>query len=237
MQSDLWGQFRALAEWQQALLSGATLIALGAVGRAAMGLLRRRGKTLYVMDAAGHVVGGEPPPDSSAGESAESSTDAAAAEPSADDSAELSPDDAEDTASGAPDWADGRPLCPCCGYPAMVDIDMPCVLCDWDEEEFPESEAEHSGVLLATPLIHVDSSAEREEALALARKNFATFGSAASPQEREEDGADPLTTHQIELRRKLRERFDYLKGGDRPDTSETWDTIDDLIKQLREEIK
>jgi hypothetical protein len=215
MQSDLWGQFRALAEWQQALLSGATLIALGAVGRAAKGLLRRRGKTLYVMDA----------------------TDAAAAEPSADDSAELSPDDAEDTASGAPDWADGRPLCPCCGYPAMVDIDMPCVLCDWDEEEFPESEAEHSGVLLATPLIHVDSSAEREEALALARKNFATFGSAASPQEREEDGADPLTTHQIELRRKLRERFDYLKGGDRPDTSETWDTIDDLIKQLREEVK
>jgi hypothetical protein len=35
----------------------------------------------------------------------------------------------------------------------------------------------------------------------------------------------------------LRERFDYLKGGDRPDTSETRDTIDDLIKQLREEIK
>ena len=119
----------------------------------------------------------------------------------------------------------------------MDDIDMPCVLCDWDEEEFPESEAEHPAVVLGTPQIHVDSSADREEALALARKNFATFGSAASPKDREEEGADPLTAKQIELRRKLRERFDYLKGGDRPDTSETWDTIDELIKHLREEIK
>jgi hypothetical protein len=234
MQSDLWGQFRALPEWQQALLSGGALIAAGAVGRATMKILRRPERTLYIMDAGGHVVGAAPaalPPDVQ-----EAATDSAA-EPSADDSAEPSADDAEGVESAAPDWADGRPLCPCCGYPAMDDIDMPCVLCDWDEEEFPESEAEHPALALGSPQIHVDSSAEREEALALARKNFATFGSAASTKEREEEGADPLTTNQIELRRKLRERFDYLKGGDRPDSSETWEAIDDLIKQLREEVK
>jgi hypothetical protein len=226
MLTDLWRQFLALPQWQQAVGTAVVLIAVGLVARTMLSFLTRTSRrTLYVLDESGHSVGHEAPTEESAqGPAAADDESATAAE---------APGDADSVDSQTPDWADGKPLCPCCGYPTATDeFNDVCVLCDWSE---PESDDSLLGSFRWEVLSTVQpgiGDEERERELRLAKRNFAKYGSALSPEDRQRE-LGSLNERQVTLRRELRERFDYLKS-DPPDISETWDTIDGLITGLRE---
>jgi hypothetical protein len=235
MLGDLRGQFLTLPMWEQAVGTAATLAAAAVVVRAVRSLLRRVSRPAqYVLD--------EP-----ATAAIEASRPAVVPGASESEGAVATTGDPESVEPANPDWADNRPLCPCCGYPTATDeFNDVCVLCDWSEEE-EEGEEEDASLLAgfhfrqfdpvvplpALPVQPGMGAEEREAELTLAKANFAKYGSSLPPEEREKE-LGPLSEHRAALRRQLRDRFEYLKT-DPPDISETWDTIDGLITSLREE--
>jgi hypothetical protein len=247
MLNDLWRQFLTLPQWQQA---GGTALALTAVwvaGRSVRTLLTRSSRrTLYVLDDAGHRL--DRPPSKEADEppepqhqSAEAVTTADVGSSAADEAdtgtaADAVPSaDARTEEPANSDWANNRRLCACCGYPtAMDEFNNTCALCDWTEPEADVPPLEPFSFRPAAPVIQPGVGAEeRDVELVLAKQNFAKYGSALSPDDRKRDDL-PISNAQLAARRQLRERFEYLKT-DPPDISETWDTIDRLITELREE--
>ena len=243
MLSELWRQFLALPQWQQALGSAGALVAVTAIARVTGSLLTRsRERTLYVLDASGHASGAGsrtalPTPDDSQEEARiaeEPAVDGPTAE-SVGAQSGSSPGQVPPDEPSSPDWADNRPLCPCCGYPtAMDEFNEVCPLCDWSEAEPDDDPPNLAPLLPSLPQIQAGlGPEEREQELALAKENFAKYGSVYPPGERPEELA-VLNERQVNLRRELRERFEYLKG-DPPDISETWELIDGLLTGLRKE--
>lgn len=121
------------------------------------------------------------------------------------------------------DWANGRPICPCCGCATDYDQWSTCSLCDWEEPLSPRPGWELAG-------------SERNGLLAEARDRYRTTGSAIADDDRASWGGD-LTSRERELRTRLRERCDYLRAGERPDASETWEEVDRLLEALRAEAE
>jgi Cysteine-rich CPCC len=215
---------------------------LVAVGLAAVGLWgwtwlatrwRRRAHTLY-------VVGDEPRFDTTTPVDAEpvAGTDDAPArhprmqtedaDPDADaENSSGEPDSADESDAVAPapwseDWAGGRKLCPCCGYATDFRETHRCSLCDWDE---PLTEGlEHDVV----------TDPDRDDVLGEARARYRETGSSLVPAERARLRGTS-TPEEIELRRQLRDRLEYLRSGDRPDNSETWEKIGRLFDQLHQQ--
>ncbi len=132
------------------------------------------------------------------------------------------PDAAIQTPPWAPDWAEGRRLCPCCGYATDYTPARRCSLCDWEEP--PEPVLDDDLPVPPNP----------DDLLDEARARYRTTGSALTPEERAE-WLGPLTPSEIELRRQLHDRLEYLRTGDRPDSSETWETIGRIIDDLHRE--
>ena len=120
------------------------------------------------------------------------------------------------------DWARDRELCPCCEYPGVFSFGAvsACVLCDW---ETPLSESPG----------RVVSHTEWESALADARLSYQATGSAL-PATGRTFWMVPLTEERKELREDARTLFDYLRTGDRPDTSEVLEKVDSLLVRLRD---
>ena len=243
MLTELWRQFLALPQWQQALGSAGALAAVAVIVRVTGSLLTRsRARTLYVLDASGHASGAGArtalPRPAGSREEARVAEEPAVAEPTAESvgaQSESSPGEVPPVEPRNPDWADNRPLCPCCGYPtAMDEFNEVCPLCDWSEAEPDDELPQFTPLLPSLPRIEEGLGVEeREQELALAKENFAKYGSVYPPGERPAELA-VLNERQVNLRRELRERFEYLKG-DPPDISETWELIDGLLTGLREE--
>lgn len=126
------------------------------------------------------------------------------------------------TPSWSPDWAEGRRLCPCCGYATDYTPARRCSLCDWEEP--PEPVLDDDLPVPPNP----------DDLLDEARARYRTTGSALTPEERAE-WLGPLTPSEIELRRQLHDRLEYLRTGDRPDSSETWEAIGRIIDDLHRE--
>ena len=159
------------------------------------------------------TVGNEPSPDVGAeDQDAAGSTDTGAQE------AAVAVNDAP---PWAPDWAEGRRLCPCCEYATDYTPAHRCSLCDWEEAPEPVLDDDH----LMPP--------DPDDVLDEARARYRATGSALDPAERAERLRAP-TPQEIELRRQLHDRLEYLRTGDRPDTSETWDAIGLLFDQLHQ---
>lgn len=163
--------------------------------------------------ASDSTVGNEPPPDvDGEGEDAADSTDAG-------------PQDAavaaNDTPPWAPDWAEGRRLCPCCGYATDYTPAHRCSLCDW--EALPEPVLDDDHLMPPDP----------DDVLDEARARYRATGSALDPADRVDRLGAP-TPRELELRRQLHDRLEYLRTGDRPDSSETWDAIGLLFDQLHQ---
>ena len=122
----------------------------------------------------------------------------------------------------APDWAEGRRLCPCCGYATDFTPAHRCSLCDWEEPPQPVLDDDH-------PM-----PPDPDDLLDEARARYRATGSALTPEEREE-WLGPLSPNEVELRRQLHDRLEYLRTGDRPDGSETWEAIGRIIDDLHRE--
>jgi hypothetical protein len=253
MLGDLWRQFLTLPVWEQAVGTAAALAAAAGAVSAGWAILSRVSRPAqYVLEEPARVA-----TEMSAPAVAESRAESARAQDPVDAATiETGPtsdsdsgrevatnEDAEPVEPANPDWADKRPLCPCCGYPtAMDEFNDVCVLCDWSEEEEEDDSLlagfrfREADPALRPPPLPVQAgrgAEEREAELTVAKQNFARYGSSLSPEEREKE-LGPLSEHRAALRRQLRDRFEYLKT-DPPDISETWDTIDGLITSLREE--
>lgn len=121
-----------------------------------------------------------------------------------------------------PDWARGRALCPCCGYPGgyVPTIGPGCAICDWED---PRAENPEWGV----------SRSHWMASLSAAKENYRLTQSALSPEEREA-WAGHLVPEQLALRAEFRGACDYLRTGDRPDTSEVLERLDITEARLRE---
>ena len=243
MLTELWRQFLALPQWQQALGSAGALAAVAVIVSVTGSLLTRsRERTLYVLDASGHASGAgsrtalSTPDDSQ--EAVPIAEAPAVDEPTAESVGAQSHSSPSEIPPDEPlnvDWAENRPLCPCCGYPTAVDeFNEVCPLCDWSEAEPDGERPSFTPLLPSLPQIQEGLGAEeREQELALAKENVAKYGSVYPPGERPAELV-VLNERQVNLRRELRERFEYLKG-DPPDISETWELIDGLLTGLREE--
>jgi len=115
----------------------------------------------------------------------------------------------------ATSWTNERPLCACCGYPTDVDAEaLGCAICDWMEPDVDDSLLDDYSYNLVPQPVEIDlSSPERSAPLG------------------------ELSDRAIDLRRQLRERFDYLRGNDPLDLSEQWDKVDELMAELRAELE
>jgi hypothetical protein len=216
--TETWTWLLSLPFWQQALLLGGVVASLG-LGVAGVASSRRsKRRTVYVLDDRSRVTASAPV---TAG--AGSRTAPTNSPPESDVVDDRVAEDINVGEAWAAEWANGRPLCPCCGYATTYDEFVPCALCDWEEPVAPEP-----GWEVAT--------SERLSQLEVARARYAATGSALSPEDRG-SWAGELTGRQVELRRELRAKLDYLKGGERPDTSESWEEVDRLLAALGEEAE
>ena len=116
------------------------------------------------------------------------------------------------------EWSSESPVCPCCHCIAQSGSKS-CFVCDWEE-----------------PLGEDVEAGNRDALLAEARARYDATGSAITVEERASWGG-LLTPREQQLRSEIRERCDYLRAGDRPDTSEVHEEIDRLLGQLQNEAK
>jgi hypothetical protein len=65
-----------------------------------------------------------------------------------------------------------------------------------------------------------------------ARPRFEQYGSVISPEERSSYGGE-VSAEERACRMELREHYEYLMGGQRPDASERWAAIDAATERLR----
>lgn len=213
-----WSQLLELSLANRLLLAVAGAVSVVWIWTTFAARRRNRGRTVYIVRNDSRFTDGPvSAPDASPPVDAEPDTER--------------PSDAELAPAWSEDWAGGRRLCPCCDYPTDYTVAHACSFCDWQDPPAPE-------VALPFPVPGRDSltvEVDPDDALQDARACYRATGSAFRPEDRP-DFNGVLTPRALDLRKQIHERLDYLRTADRPDTSETWELIDHLFNELRDEM-